>query len=153
MSERPRQPAPPRQPPTERLNQPGRPYQPAAPVERSVYEQVPPEGPPRPWWESPGPAIATGIVALLLGGGVGYLIGHNAEERRGTHTVTNTTTVVHPKTVTHTNTVTAKTERETPSPANPANEARLHEAESNLRKLEKENREIRRSLAEAGQSP
>jgi len=49
--------------------------------------------------------------------------------------------------------VTVKTVKETPAPANQANEARLREAESNLRKLEKENQELKRQLEESGRNP
>jgi hypothetical protein len=85
-------------------------------------------------------ALLTG-GALLIGGVVGYLIGNSSENGHtaaATHTVTNTTTVVHPKTVVQTHTVTAKTVTETPAPANQANEARLREIESHLRKVNKE---------------
>ncbi len=121
-----------------------------------AYERVPPElPPPERWWDSSGAAVLAAIVALLVGGLVGYLIGHESEtEQRGApRTVTSTATVVHPKTVVQTQTVTASTVKETPSAANQANEARLTEAETNLRKSEKENTELKRQLEEAGRSP
>jgi hypothetical protein len=68
-----------------------------------------------------------------------------------THTVTNTTTVEHPKTVVQTNAVT--TIKETPAPANQANEERRREAEANLRKVEKENQELKKQLEAAGRTP
>jgi hypothetical protein len=97
-------------------------------------------------------ALLTG-GALLIGGVVGYLIGNSSENDHtaaATHTVTNTTTVVHPKTVVQTHTVTAKTVKETPSPANQANEARLREIESHLRKV---NKELQRKHEEGARSP
>ena len=124
---------------------------------RTNPTQAPAEAPPPgPWWENPWPAILTGVIALLVGGLLGYAIGNTDEGQHGaalTHTVTNTTTVVHPKTVVQTNTVTSSTVRETPSPANQANEARRREAETSLRKLEKENQELRHQLEEGGRSP
>jgi hypothetical protein len=126
---------------------------PAAPA----YERLPPAAPPpESWWENPWPAVVAGILALLLGGFVGYAIGHKGESQHGagaTHTVTNTMTVVHPKTVVQTNTVTASTVKETPSPTNQANEARLSQAEASLRKAEKENGELKGQLEESGRSP
>jgi hypothetical protein len=47
-----------------------------------------------------------------------------------------------------TNTVTSTTVKETPSPANQSNEERLREAEADLRKVERENRELKRQLEE-----
>jgi hypothetical protein len=121
------------------------------------------EPPPGPWWENPWAVLFAGLVALLLGGFIGYLIGNSNETGRGvTHTVTNTETVVHPKTITQTNTVTAKTVKETPAPsttreapsaASQESEARRGEAEATLRKVEKENRELRRQIEESGRSP
>ncbi|HEY4451722.1 MAG TPA: hypothetical protein VGN13_09035 [Solirubrobacteraceae bacterium] len=78
---------------------------------------------------------------------IGYLVGkgENGEAQRGpavTHTVTNTTTV--PKTVVRTDTVTSNTVTQTPAPANKANEERLTEAEAKVRKLERENEELKR---------
>lgn len=132
--------------------------QPRAPAQvPPAYERLPPEPPPGgPWWENPWPAVAAGLVALLLGGVVGYLIGNSgtSERRTGpTQTVTNTRTVVHPKTVVQTQTVTSNTVKETPSPVNRTNEERRQEAEANLRKTEKENSELRRQLEEAGRAP
>jgi len=153
--EPPRRPPEPAQPPTEPLNRPVPPRSPRAPVEPDVaYERIPPEATPPHWYDNAGAVIATALVALLIGGVVGYLIGNSSENEHPsgvTHTVTSTATVVHPKTVT--NTVTASTVRETPSPANQANEARLRETEANLSKLEKENQELHRQLEEGGRSP
>jgi hypothetical protein len=92
--------------------------------------------------------------ALLTGGVVGYLIGNSSENEHtpaATHMVTNTKTVVHPKTVVQTHTVTAKTvKKETPSPANQANEARLREIESQFRKV---NKELERKHEEGARGP
>jgi hypothetical protein len=133
--------------------QPVPPRQPSPPGYE--YERPPPAPPGRGrGWENPWPAILIGIIALLIGGGVGYAIGHKSEERAGatvTHTVTNTTTVEHPKTVVQTNAVT--TIKETPAPANQANEERRREAEANLRKVEKENQELKKQLEAAGRTP
>jgi hypothetical protein len=127
---------------------------PRVPIEGApVYARVP-EPPPGIWWENPWSALLAGLVALLLGGLVGYLIGNSNETAHGvTHTVTNTETVVHPKTITQTNTVTSSTVKETPAPANQEGEARRREAETTLRNLEKENRELRHQLEESGRSP
>jgi hypothetical protein len=158
--EPPSRPPTPAQPPTEPLNRPVPPQQPRAPIQQPApayaYDRVPPEGlPPDRWWDNSGVAVAAAIIALLVGGVVGYLIGHESEsEHRGVpRTVTSTATVVRPKTVVQTHTVTASTVKETPSPANQANEARLTEAETNLRKSEKENQELKRQIEEAGRSP
>ena len=112
------------------------------------YERLPPEAAPRgPWWESPWLAILAAIVVLLIGGGVGYAIAKGESSGRATHTATNTTTVTQPpKTVT--NTVTSTTIKETTSPANQANEEHRREAEANLRKVERENQELKRKLEE-----
>jgi hypothetical protein len=150
-------PEPPYRPP-DPATEPVRPVQPRrphAPVEEPVYA-YPPEVPPRgPWWEDPWPALLTGLVALLIGGVIGYLIGdsHESERQRpgATSTVTSTATVERPKTVVQTHTVTASTVRE--APPNPANEERRKEAETELRKTEKENRELRKLLEESGRSP
>jgi hypothetical protein len=48
-----------------------------------------------------------------------------------------------------TNTVTSTTIKETASPANQANEERRREAEADLRKVEKENQELKRKLEES----
>jgi hypothetical protein len=151
-------PEPPRRPPAP-PTRPTEPLQPVPPRQPSPpgyeYERPPPGPPGRgPWWENPWPAILIGIIALLIGGGVGYAIGRNSEERAGptvTNTVTNTTTAEQPKTVT--NTVTASTVKETTAPANQANEERRREAEANLRKVEKENQELKKQLEEVGRTP
>ncbi len=148
--EPPRPPAPPTQPL-------GAPVQPVVPVAHAAYaepvvERLPPEG---PWWENPWPAIVTGIIALIVGGLIGYAIGDRGEssseaQRAGapavTRTVDHTTTVVHPKVVVHT--VTSNTVTQTTSPANAENEQRRSEAETNLRKAERENEELKRQLEE-----
>jgi uncharacterized protein (DUF697 family) len=101
--------------------------------------------------------ILIGILGLIAGVLVGYLIGHHGRrvvtEAQGTgpaitHTVTHTTTAVHPQVVVHT--VTAKTVEQTPAPANAENEARRREAEAQTRTLERENEELRHQAGEAG---
>jgi hypothetical protein len=85
---------------------------------------------------------------LLIGGGVGYAIGEGESGGGTTHTATNTITVTQPpKTVT--NTATSTTIKETTSPANQANEEHRREAEADLRKVEKENQELKRKLEES----
>jgi hypothetical protein len=127
-----------------------------------VAERLPPALPPEDRrWENPWPAILTGLLALIIGGVIGYAIGHNGEtasersarEGGATRTVTNTTTVVRPKVVLQTNTVTASTDTQTPAPANQANEERRTEAETNLRRAERENQELKRKLEEVGAHP
>jgi hypothetical protein len=114
-----------------------------------VVEHVPVEPPPdRPWWENPGPAILAGIVGLVIGGLLGYLIGEKQEPARNAasaQTVTRTVTTVQPKVIVHTNTVTDKTVTQAPSPAS---EAKTRETETTLRRLEKENEELRRRQEE-----
>ncbi|MHB8233080.1 MAG: hypothetical protein ACYDHT_00350 [Solirubrobacteraceae bacterium] len=157
-SEPPRPPVPPTRP-TEPLAAPVAPRQarPAAVVEEPVVERVPPSAlPPEDRWGNPWPAIVAVVVGLLAGGLLGYAIGHHddtgsaarrASAPTATHTVTRTNTIVHPKVVVHT--VTAKTVTQTPAPANAENEARRGEAESSLRRVERENTELRRQLEEA----
>jgi hypothetical protein len=128
-------------PPPPRTPRPGPPPAQQGAVER---EHAPYEPPPeRPWWSTPGGLFAVLLVALLLGGLVGYAIGKGSEGS-GTsapHTVTNTVTS------TQVHTVTSKTV--TQAPANQANEERRVEAETKARKLERENEELKRQ-AEAG---
>jgi hypothetical protein len=136
--------------PTEPLNAPPVPRQPLAGpvVAEPMVERLPPEPPPRgPWGDTAWAPIVTGLLALIVGGLIGYAVGkgESNETRRGsavTQTVTNTKTVVHP--VVRTDTVTSKTVTQTPAPANPASEERLAEAETKLRKLERENEELKR---------
>ncbi len=159
-SEPPRPPLPPTQP-TERLDAPVPPRRPrVVPGEPLVAERLPPALPPEERrWDNPWPAILTGLLALVIGGVIGYAIGHNGEttsdrgahEAPVAHTVTSTTTV--PKVVTQTNTVTSSTVKQAPSPANQANEERRTEAETNLRKAERENQELKRQLEEAEAHP
>jgi hypothetical protein len=128
----------------------------AAPAAAREVERLPPEPPPeRPWRDNPWPAILTGILALIVGGLVGYALGNKGEtsteaQRRSgpaiTDTITHTTTVVKPKVVVRTNTVTANTVTQTPAPANSQNEERRTEAETNLRRAERENEELKRQL-------
>jgi len=132
----------------DRPTEPLRPRAPARPpAARPVAEpavEYPPEYPPEePWWSSPWAALTTGLLALLIGGVVGYLIGNSGSSTRTvpsgppvTHTVTSTKTVQHPVTVT------SKTV--TQAPPNPADEQRRTEAEEKVKKLEKENEELRR---------
>jgi hypothetical protein len=144
--EPPRPPAPPTQP-TQRL---------ATPAAPPAVERLSPEPPPEPpWWDNPWPAILIGILALVVGGVVGYALGDKGEAtteaQRGQpaiQTVTHTTTVVKPKVVVRTNTVTANTVTQTPAPANAQNEERRIEAETNLRRVERENEELKRQLEE-----
>ncbi len=154
----PEPPYPPRTPPgepTEPLRR-SPPLQPrtAVPPPAAEYAPVPPEPYERPpWRENPWPAILTALIALVIGGFVGYLIGENGnndERERPRATVTHTTTVERPKTVVQTHTVTASTVKETP---NQSGEARRQEAESNLRNAEQENKELRKKLEESGASP
>lgn len=124
-----------------------------------VVERLPPELPPEgPWWENPWPAILTGVLCLIVGGLIGYAIGHKGEgasgERRDARlaspqTVTRTETVVRPKVVVRTDTVTDSTVTQTPAPANSANEERRTEAEADLRRSERENEELKRQLEES----
>jgi hypothetical protein len=151
-AEPPRPPVPPAPPTgeTQPLNAPLRPRQPqVAPAERVVERVPPPEYPPEERrWDSPWPAILLGLCGLIAGGLIGYAVGNNNENastQRGaqpaiTRTVTHTNTVVQPKVVERSNTVTA------PAAANPVNEERRTEAESRLRKAERENEELRRQL-------
>ncbi len=87
------------------------------------------------------------LLALIIGGVVGYVIGGKGETSSSsasqarlpvTQTVTHSNTVVQPKIVEHTVT--------TPAPANTANEERRVEAESALRKAEQENERLKREL-------
>lgn len=125
------------------------------PVERVPVERMPPPPPPElPWWDNPWPAVLTGILGLIVGGLIGWAIGGKGEAteaQRGaappvTQTVTNTKTVVHPQVVVHT--VTAKTVTQTPSPASAESEQRARAAEASLRRVERENAELKRQLEE-----
>jgi hypothetical protein len=148
--EPPRPPVPPTEPLVPRA--PRAPAQPpAAYVGPPVVERVPPGLPPAgPWWESPWPPVLTGILGLVIGALLGYTLGGKGEtvtqaQRGGpalAQTVTRTTTVVRPQVVVHT--VTAPAVTQTPLPANSANEERRAEAEANLKKVERENEELKR---------
>jgi hypothetical protein len=155
--EPPRPPRPPREPtpPTEATRPLGAPIEPREPVATErVVERVPPEWPPEErWWENPWPAVAAGILGLIVGGLIGYAVADNgegsSEPDRATlpaQTVTRTRTVVQPKVVERDHTVTATTQ--TPAPANSAGEERAREAESDLRTVERENSELKRQLEE-----
>lgn len=156
--EPPRPPTPPAPPtqPTQPLNP--RVAQPAPVVTQPVVERYPPELPLEgPWWDNPWPAIVVGILGLIAGGLLGYALGGKGETvtegRSGpraaiTRTVTHTTTVVHPTVVVRTNTVTARTVTQTPAPANSTREERRSEAEANLRRVERENEELKRQAEE-----
>jgi hypothetical protein len=141
--------------PTERLRAPLPPRQPLdPPVAPRVVERVPALAPEDPWWSNPWVALLAAVVGLLLGGVVGYALGHNGRSSEAgaggtsaaTRTVTSTRTVVQPKVVVHT--VTASTVTQTP--ANPASEQRRLEAEAKASKLEKENEELRAQGEPAG---
>ncbi len=134
--------------PTRPLRGPVPPRQPVRPVAPPVVERVPPPLPPEdPWWGNPGAALLVCLVVLLLGGVVGYAIGHSGRSSEGAHTVSSTTTVTQPARVeVRTQTVTSKTV--TQAPPNAANEQRRVEAEAEAKKLDKENEELRK--AEAG---
>jgi hypothetical protein len=158
--EPPRPPAPPTQP-TQALDPTAPAPRVVAPVAtQPVVERLPPELPPEgPWWENPWPAIVTGVLCLIVGGLIGYAIGHKGESTAGERqagravpeqTVTRTNTVVRPKVIVRTNTVTASTVTQTPAPANSANEERRTEAEADLRRVERENEELKRQLEESG---
>ena len=145
-------PRPPDGPPTE-ATQPLRPVQPIPPragarpreplATERVVETVPPVYPPDEpvRRESPWAAIVAGILALLVGGVLGYAIGkhesNGSGQQRETRTATVTRTVVQPKVVEHSRTVTAP---------NTASEERRVEAETSLRKAERENEELKRQL-------
>jgi hypothetical protein len=94
------------------------------------------------------------VLCLIVGGLIGYAIGHKGEgaagERQGRlaapQTVTRTATVVRPKVVVRTDTVTASTVTQTPAPANSANEERRTQAD--LRRVERENEELKQQLEE-----
>ncbi|MHB8532866.1 MAG: hypothetical protein ACYDC2_09105, partial [Solirubrobacteraceae bacterium] len=114
--------------------------------------RVPPPYPPEdPWWGSPWAAFTVGLIALLLGAVIGYAVGNGNTSSNGastgaTMTVTSTHTVVQPKVAVRT--VTASTV--TQAPPNAANEQRRVEAEANVKKLERENEELRHQAAEGG---
>lgn len=140
--------------PTEPLRAPVPPRQPLnPPVAPRVVERVPALPAEDPWWSNPWVALLAAIVGLLLGGLVGYALGHNGRSSEAgaggrsaaTRTVTSTHTVVQPKVVVRT--VTANTV--TQAPPNPASERRRLEAETKASKLEKENEELR-TQAEPG---
>jgi hypothetical protein len=116
------------------------------PVDRVV--EVPPVYPADPSWsDNPWPVLLVALLALIVGGLLGYLIGNKGESSSGsqnqpgpavTQTVTHSSTVVQPKTVERT--VTA------PAPTNTVNEERRVEAETALRKSERENERLKREL-------
>ncbi len=110
-----------------------------------VVEQVPPPYPvEESWWGgNPWPAIIFAVLALIIGGLVGYLLGkgessNSRSQSAVTQTVTHSNTVVQPKIVERT--VTA------PAPANTTNEERRVEAETSLRKAERENERLKQEL-------
>jgi hypothetical protein len=144
-------PEPPRPPvpPTEQLGARRQPRQPVA-VER--VEHLPPELPPDRRWGNPWAAVVAGIVGALLGVLIGLAVGNNntktvrETQRAGQPAVTQT--VTQPKVEAHTNTVTVTTT--TPAAVNAENEVRTRETEKNLRKVEKENEELKRQLEREG---
>ncbi len=138
-------PGPPTEP-TRPLRAPVPPRVPLAPpvVER-VVEPVPPVYPVDPsWTDNPWPVLIVALLALLIGGLLGYLIGDKGESGSqhsgpvATQTVTHSSTVVQPKTIERT--VTA------PAPTNTVNEERRVEAETALHKAERENERLKHEL-------
>jgi hypothetical protein len=153
----PRPPLPPTQPTRPLQAPPSPPPLARAPVVPPAAERLPAElPPPDPWWGNPWPAILTGILGLLIGAALGYALSGGKNEtvteaqRAGgpavTQTVTSTRTV--PKVVVRTTTVTSNTVTPTPAPANAGNEERRVEAETRLRKAERENEELKRQQGE-----
>ncbi|HXD55155.1 MAG TPA: hypothetical protein VN618_10420 [Solirubrobacteraceae bacterium] len=139
--------------PAEPVPPPVRPHAPRMPVAHAVpehvVEHVPPVYPPEERrGDNPWPAVVVGILALLIGGALGYAIGHKNENgsRRAETAPAVTRTVTQPKVIERSHTVTAT------APANAANEERRVEAESQLRKSEKENEELKQQL-EGGEHP
>ena len=127
--------------PTEPLR-PAAPRQPVPPRQPAAGEGYSPEQPPdEPRTTSPWAAVSAGLVGLILGALVGYLIGHN---NAPTKTVASgpavTRTVTSTKTVPKVTTVTSKTV--TQAPPNPATEQKLAQAEEEIKTLEKENEEL-----------
>jgi hypothetical protein len=154
---RPRRPPAPAQPPTEPLS-------PRVSLQRrhrtgnagAQYDRSAPE-PLRPasWWENPWPAIAAGVVALVAGGLLGFVVGDKSETSRApavTRTVTNTTTVVHRTTVVQADTVTGPAAKEPPSPPGAAEDRRHRETKA-LHEAEQETRRLRHQLQHGGGGP
>ena len=146
--------AEPPRPPRPPVPPPGAPRQPRRLGDEPVVERLPLEPPPEDRrWGNPWAAVVAGIVGVLSSVLIGRAVRNNKKtvtetERAGqpavTQTVTQTKTVVQPKLEVHTTTVTAPTS--TPSPANAESEARTREIEKNLRKVEKENEELKRQI-------
>jgi hypothetical protein len=106
---------------------------PARPIAREpiapepLLAPEPPLGPNDPrWWETPGGAFGAGVLGLIVGALIGYLVGHgNAKtvtERQSGAAPTVTRTVQHtvrtpPRVVVHTHTVTVTSTTQTPSPS------------------------------------
>ena len=117
---------------------------------RPAVERIPPEEVAvERRWENPWPALLAGLLALIVGGALGYAVGHNSRTDSTqtvsrspvTQTVNHTTTVVHPKVLVHT--VTSRTVTQAPASPSPASEERTRTIEENLRKLERENEALR----------
>jgi hypothetical protein len=142
-------------PPTEPLRRPVAPRQPpVVPLAAPVVERVPTAALlNEPRWSNPWPAFLALLAGLLIGGIVGYLVSNHAETTQRanrstpTRTVTNTRTVVQPKVLVRTNTVTSNTV--TQAPPSPAGEEQRLQAEAAVKRLERENEELRRG-AEGG---
>ena len=140
-------------PPTQRTEPLGSPRQPGVPVGEERYvERLAPELPPDDrWWGNPWAAVVAAIAGVIAGVLVGLAVGGNTKTvtetlRAGQATPPRTVTLKQPTVEVRTRTVTATSS--TPSPASAENEARAREAEQTLRRVERENRELKRQLEE-----
>ena len=153
MSSYPPTPPEPPTPPGRPIPPAGRPTEPLARAlpRQPVVERAAVEPPPDDWGSSsPWLAILIGTLALIVGGLVGYLIGHNngtTEPRRGA-AVTQTVTTTVPRVEVHT--VTSKTVTQVTAPPNSAAEEGVRATEERLRKAEAENERLKQKLEEGG---
>jgi hypothetical protein len=120
--------------------------------EERYVERLPPELPPDDRWAAgPWAMVITAILGALAGVVIGLAVGGNTKTvtetlRAGQATPALTVTQKQPTVEVRTNTVTATTSA--PSPTSAENGARAREAEQSLRRVEKENRELKRQLEE-----